>query len=164
VAKEVQDLKNKAARVTKVWQEEREELNRVKEVKEELADARRQVDIARSKGDFNKAGELLHSTIPKLELQLHDLEGADETASGPGKKKKKLLAEAVTADAISTIVARHTGIPVSRITGSESKQKALENGGQVARTRRGSRPCVGSSKQLCPLGSDSLASARSNSG
>jgi ATP-dependent Clp protease ATP-binding subunit ClpB len=122
VAKEVQDLKNKAARVTKVWQEEREELNRVKEVKEELADVRRQVDIARSKGDFNKAGELLHSIIPKLEHELHDLEESDETASGPRKKKKKLLAEAVTADAISTIVARHTGIPVSRITGSESKK------------------------------------------
>jgi ATP-dependent Clp protease ATP-binding subunit ClpB len=124
VAKEVQDLKSKAARVTKVWQEERGELNRIKEVKEELADARRQVDIARSKGDFNKAGELLHSTIPRLEHELHDLEEADETgASGPGKKKKKkLLADAVTADAIATIVARHTGIPVSRITGSESKK------------------------------------------
>ena len=106
-----------------MWQEEREELNRVKEVKEELADARRQVEIARSKGDFDKAGELLHSTIPKLEHQLHDLEGADERASGHSKKKKKLLAEAVTADAISTIVARQTGgIPVSRITGSESKE------------------------------------------
>jgi ATP-dependent Clp protease ATP-binding subunit ClpB len=64
----------------------------------------------------------LHSTIPRLEHQLHDLEEADETTSGPGKKKKRLLAEAVTADAISTIVARHTGIPVSRITGSESKK------------------------------------------
>ena len=41
----------------------------------------------------------------------------------PNKKNKgTLLADAVTADAIATIVARHTGIPVSRITGSESKK------------------------------------------
>mmetsp|Transcript_28146 Transcript_28146/g.56277 ORF Transcript_28146/g.56277 Transcript_28146/m.56277 type:complete len:112 (+) Transcript_28146:74-409(+) len=38
------------------------------------------------------------------------------------KKKGKLLSDAVTADAIATIVARHTGIPVSRISGSETQK------------------------------------------
>lgn len=41
---------------------------------------------------------------------------------GSKKKKHKMLEEAVTADAIATIIARHTGIPVSRITGSESQK------------------------------------------
>ena len=118
VQKDVSDLKSKVDKYTKIWQDERNELNRVKQVKEELAQAKRAMELAKAKGDFNKAGELNYSTIPRLERELHQL----ETDEVPKKKKKKLLAEAVTADAIATIVSRHTGIPVSRITGSESKK------------------------------------------
>lgn len=88
------------------------------------------MEVARSKGDYAKAGELLHATIPQLEHELQELEEEQDESSGGDysspssskkkKKKHKLLAEAVGADAIATIVARHTGIPVSRITGTES--------------------------------------------
>lgn len=61
----------------------------------------------------------MHGTIPKLEHELHDLEEGATTNEG---SKDKMLAEAVTADAIATIIARHTGIPVSRIAGDESKK------------------------------------------
>ena len=86
-------------------------------MKEELAQARRDVELARNKGDYTRAGELMHATVPDLEQKVHDLE---EQEQHEGKKKSKILAEAVTAEEVATIVARHTGIPVSRITGSES--------------------------------------------
>jgi ATP-dependent Clp protease ATP-binding subunit ClpB len=120
---EVKGLQAKADKVTKIWQEERQELSRVKDLKEDLAKAQREMQVARSKGDYAKAGELLHSTIPNLEDEIARLEEEeDPTVLSKQKKKRKLLAEAVTADAIATIVARHTGIPVSRITGSESRK------------------------------------------
>lgn len=118
---EVKALQAKAARITEIWQAERNELNRVKDLKEELAQAQRDMQLARSKGDYAKAGELLHSTIPNLEDEIARLEQEEDTAA-KSKRKKKLLADSVTADAIATIVARHTGIPVSRITGSESRK------------------------------------------
>lgn len=114
---EVKALQAKAERVTDIWQSERNELNRVKDLKEELAQAQRDMQLARSKGDYTQAGELLHSTIPNLEDEIEQLEQEEDK-----RKKKKLLADSVTADAIATIVARHTGIPVSRITGSESRK------------------------------------------
>lgn len=71
------------------------------------------------RGDFAKAGELLHSTIPKLERELEQLEVQSDTTNAG---QSKMLADSVTAEAVASIVARHTGIPVSRLTGSESKK------------------------------------------
>jgi ATP-dependent Clp protease ATP-binding subunit ClpB len=128
VQEQVQSLQKKVDKIAQRWQEERDALTRVKDVKQNLSDAKREMEVARSKGDYAKAGELLHSTIPQLEHELQELEeeqdesGGNSSSSSSKKKKKKqkLLAEAVGADAIATIVARHTGIPVSRITGTES--------------------------------------------
>jgi ATP-dependent Clp protease ATP-binding subunit ClpB len=119
VQQEVNRLKEEMDRLTKIWEEEKNELNKIRDLKEELELARVAMDRARKVGDFSKAGELMHATIPQLEHKIEDLEEAE---SGASRKKKKMLSESVTADAIATIIARHTGIPVSRITGSESQK------------------------------------------
>ena len=118
VKNEVQNLKSKLEQLNQLWMNEREELNKAKQIQELLDKAKRDLDIARHKGDFATAGELQHGKIPKLERQLQELE------NDPDEKKRshKMLAEYVSADAIATCVARHTGIPVSRLTGSESKK------------------------------------------
>jgi len=124
VKEEVDRLKAEVDRLTDIWQKEKNELNKIRDVKEELEQARIEMDKARRRGDYATAGELLHATIPRLAHQLEELEQAESEASVDGSKKKKhkMLEEAVTADAIATIIARHTGIPVSRITGSESQK------------------------------------------
>lgn len=108
-----------------IWKKEREELDKAKNVQELLDQAIRDLEIARQKGDFATAGELQHGKIPNLEHQLQELE--NETDDGFQKektkeKKHKMLAEYVSAGAIATCVATHTGIPVARLTGSESKK------------------------------------------
>ena len=123
VKDEVDVLVARLKELTDVWQAERDELERGKKIHEEIDAAKRELAKARRDGDFNKAGELQHMTIPKLELELEEMERkAEETASKGEEAGNKMLADAVTAEAIATIVARHTGIPVSRITGSESKK------------------------------------------
>jgi ATP-dependent Clp protease ATP-binding subunit ClpB len=120
VKQDVQDLKAELQRLNDTWMAEKKELSRVKDLKQEIEKARGEMDLARRRGDFNKAGELLHATIPRLEKELEDLERQVE--EGHPKHHLKMLSDAVTADAIATIIARHTGIPVSRIAGDESKK------------------------------------------
>ena len=66
-----------------------------------------------------------HSVIPSLEEKMEAFEKEEHT-SGSGRNGEghhhKMLSDYVSADAIATVVARHTGIPVSRITGSESRK------------------------------------------
>jgi ATP-dependent Clp protease ATP-binding subunit ClpB len=123
VKEQVDSLKQEVERLTDLWTEEKTELNRVQLIKEELEQAKLEMDVARRKGDFARAGELIHATIPSLERELDALESTVEN-KGDGSKTKhhKMLADAVTADAIATIIARHTGIPVSRVAGKESSK------------------------------------------
>ena len=118
----IKELEKRAQELNETWQNERESLNRVKDLKEELAKAQREMDIARSKGDFDKAGKLLHSTIPDLQHALELREQDEEREDNKACKNNRLLADAVDTDAIATIVARATGIPVSKITEKESRK------------------------------------------
>ena len=118
VDKEVDGLKKELERLHKMWMEEKEELERTKKLQEKLDAARRELVMARKQGDLAKAAELQHSVIPTLEHDMIELENQDHS----GSEHHKMLADFVSAEAIATVVARHTGIPVSRITGSESKK------------------------------------------
>jgi ATP-dependent Clp protease ATP-binding subunit ClpB len=123
VQEQVSALKEELQRLTDLWVEEKSELSRVKKVKEELEQAKLEMEAARRKGDFTRAGELMHAIIPNLVHHLEALESVVEIGGEigiKGNKPHKMLADAVTADAIATIIARHTGIPVSRVAGNES--------------------------------------------
>jgi ATP-dependent Clp protease ATP-binding subunit ClpB len=117
VEREVSELKTEVGRLTELWMAEKNELNRVQTVKGDLEKARADMEAARRQGDYAKAGELMHATIPNLE---HEFEALESTVDE--HKKTKMLADSVTAEAIATIIARHTGIPVSRIAGNESQK------------------------------------------
>jgi len=117
IKEQVAELQEEVDGMTTEWQNERNELTRVKDVKEELAAKRHEMEVARSKGDFNKAGELLHGIIPRLETELQELENDNKN-----NDSEKLLAHAVTAETIASIVARHTGIPVTKLTGEEGEK------------------------------------------
>lgn len=102
VASEVEELKQRAQKLTEMWQEERNSLTRVKDLKQELAEAQQEMEIARSKGDFARAGELLHSKIPHLKHELEETEKEEDDASAT--QGSRLLNDSVDASAIAAIV------------------------------------------------------------
>lgn len=116
---EIDRLKNEVNRLTDDWVAERNDLSRVKSAKEELDQAKKDLDKAKQHGDFTQAGELLHSTIPSLEEELERIVSKVDT------NKTSMLSNSVSADAIAAIVARHTGIPVSKVMGQDESAKLL---------------------------------------
>ncbi|KAL7493484.1 hypothetical protein ACHAWT_006032 [Skeletonema menzelii] len=118
VDKEVDAMKKELDRLQGMWHAEKDELERGKKLQEQLDAAKRELTIVRKKGDLAKAAELQHATIPRLEDDLN----AWDKKQNEGGNQHKMLSDFVSADAIATVVARHTGIPVSRITGSESRK------------------------------------------
>ena len=120
VDSEVKALQMELERLNELWRTEKEDLEKSKKLQEKLDVARRELAVARKTGDLAKAAELQHSVIPSLEAEMESLD-KDESSSGSGRQHK-MLSDYVTAEAIATVVARHTGIPVSRITGSESRK------------------------------------------
>eukprot|EP00590_Aulacoseira_subarctica_P003612 CAMPEP_0172438648 /NCGR_PEP_ID=MMETSP1064-20121228/72905_1 /TAXON_ID=202472 /ORGANISM="Aulacoseira subarctica , Strain CCAP 1002/5" /LENGTH=912 /DNA_ID=CAMNT_0013187215 /DNA_START=64 /DNA_END=2804 /DNA_ORIENTATION=+ len=121
VGEEIDKLKLTLKELNEKWQKEKDELERGKKLQEKLDEAKRELKAARDKGDFAKAGELLHSAIPKLEKELEQIETQGDITNSD-QASSKMLADSVTAEAVAMIVSRHTGIPISRLTGSESKK------------------------------------------
>lgn len=121
VGEEIHKLKLTLKELNEKWQKEKDELERGKKLQEKLDEAKRELKAARDKGDFAKAGELLHSAIPKLEKELEQIETQGDITNSD-QASSKMLADSVTAEAVAMIVSRHTGIPISRLTGSESKK------------------------------------------
>ena len=95
---------------------ERDRLRRIKDVKQQLEDAKHELDVAQRQGHYERASQLRYSTIPELERQLPKDEGRDlEDTEGP----LSMLHDRVTSSDISRVVAKATGIPVQNLLKGE---------------------------------------------
>ncbi|WP_284124590.1 ATP-dependent chaperone ClpB [Parerythrobacter aestuarii] len=108
--KELAELEQKSSELTTRWQNERDKIHAESRIKEELDQARIELEQAQREGNLQRAGELSYGTIPELEKKLEEARGHTENA---------LLKEEVTEDDIAGVVSRWTGIPVDKMLEGE---------------------------------------------
>ena len=116
--KELSTLKETAGAMQSKWESEKEGIHRIQNLRTEIESVRLAIQQAERKYDLNKAAELKHGRLPELESELKALEAAE-------KDEDRLLREEVNESEIAAIVARWTGIPVTKLVEGE-KQKLLE--------------------------------------
>lgn len=114
--KEIADLTEQSNHLTSQWRQEQQYLAGAQKLKEQLEQARQEVERAQREGNFAKAGELTYSIIPDLTKKLEEAESAAE---------HRLLNEVVTEEDIAGIVAKWTGIPVEKMLEGE-REKLLQ--------------------------------------
>lgn len=117
IQRELADLKEQADAMKAQWMGEKDAIMNVKDKREELDRLRRELEDAESRYDLNKAAELRHGRIPAVERELSELESAASSA-----KDDRLLREEVTEEEIASIVARWTGIPVTKLVEGEREK------------------------------------------
>ena len=117
--KELSELEQQSSELTTRWQNERDKIHAEARIKEDLDQARIELEQAQRGGDLQKAGELQYGRIPELEKKLAEASGHTDNA---------LLKEEVTEDDIAGVVSRWTGIPVDRMMeGEREKLLNMEN-------------------------------------
>lgn len=107
-----------SATLNQLWQTEKDERGRLSSKREELDAARVKLEQALRAGDFAQAGQIKHVLIPELERAV--LEVAEEETE-PGRQSM-LVPAAVSAEDVAAVVARHTGIPVSKLLDTERER------------------------------------------
>ncbi len=115
---EVADLRERADALRARWEDEKSAIARIRQLRERLDEARRTLERAERAYDLDQAGELRHGTIPRLEAELKE----EEARLGEGSDEGSLLREEVTDEEIAEVVARWTGIPVTRLVESEREK------------------------------------------
>jgi ATP-dependent Clp protease ATP-binding subunit ClpB len=116
--KELAELKEKSSGMKAQWQMEKSALGEVATLKQKIDQARTEAERATRAGDLGKAAEISYGTVPQLEKQLADVD-AKVAARAHGTR---FLEEEVTAEHIAEIVAKWTGIPVTRMMESERER------------------------------------------
>ncbi len=113
--KELADLKEDRDALRSRWDQEREAIQAVSELRQQIEETRIEIEQAQRAFDYNKAAELQYGTLVALQEQVKEQEKrlAQLQASG------KLLKEEVDAEDIAEVVSRWTGVPVSRLMEGE---------------------------------------------
>ena len=103
------------------WEEEKRVKAEYNAAKEQLEAAQLELQAAIRQGDYNRAGQLTHVAIPQLVQRVQ--QQRQQQAGSPSSLS--LLGESVTSEDVAAVVARHTGIPVSRLLVGE-RQRLLQ--------------------------------------
>ncbi|HVR52867.1 MAG TPA: AAA family ATPase, partial [Pseudorhodoferax sp.] len=120
IEEEITKLQKEIADLDEVWQAEKAEAHGSKEVMEEIERIRTQIVELTRKGEFHKVAELQHGKLPELEKKLREAQ-AKESGKG-GSTGPRLLRTQVGTEEIAEVVARATGIPVSKLMQGEREK------------------------------------------
>jgi ATP-dependent Clp protease ATP-binding subunit ClpB len=122
--KELTSQKEQSAEFRAQWEREKREVRSVGEIREQLEKTRLESESAERRGDLEKAAELRYGKLLALQKQLEDAL-KEESGPRPATRIPKLLRQEVTENDIAEVVARWTGVPVSRMLESE-QQKLIQ--------------------------------------
>ncbi len=126
IEEEITKLQKEISDLDEIWQAEKAQALGSKDVMEEIDRMRFQIEEFTRKGDFNKVAELQYGKLPELEKRLKEAQDAE--ASKGKSNAPTLLRTQVGAEEIAEVVARATGIPVSKLMQGERDKLLLMEG------------------------------------
>jgi ATP-dependent Clp protease ATP-binding subunit ClpB len=116
IESELAQLRGRSEEMRAQWEKEKQAIQGVRETKERLERARVEAERAEREANLQRAAELRYGEIPELEKQLAEHEAAEQAE---GDSEAQFLKEEVDAEDVAEVVARWTGIPVSRLLEGE---------------------------------------------
>lgn len=118
IERRIADLNEKSSAMKAKWQSEKDEIEKMRTGKEKLEEAKLDLERARQAGDLAKAAEIQYGSIPELEKQLD----AEQTRLSELQKDGVFLKEEVDEEDVAEVVARWTGVPVSKMLEGEMQK------------------------------------------
>ncbi len=128
VEQEMAQLKEQSSSMKAQWQAEKLAIQEIQNRKQEVEALRTEMDQATRKGDLQKAAELQYGRIPQLEQQI----GEHEKRLAQIQAKAKYLKEEVDSEDIAEVVAKWTGVPVTKMLESD-RERLTRLEGELAR-------------------------------
>ncbi|MBK9164661.1 MAG: ATP-dependent chaperone ClpB [Acidobacteria bacterium] len=118
IEKRIADLKERSSAMKAKWQSEKEEIEKMRTGKGQLEEAKLELEQARQAGDLNKAAELQYGRIPEIEKLLEVEQARLEELQTDGV----FLKEEVDEEDVAEVVAKWTGVPVTKMLQSEMQK------------------------------------------
>jgi ATP-dependent Clp protease ATP-binding subunit ClpB len=116
VEKELGGLREESHKLKVIWEEEKQMVERVKKIQEQIEQAKLASEAAERRGELEKAAELRYGKLPALEKEFHALK------EKKGSKEGALLSQEVSEEDIAEVVSKKTGVPVTKLVESEGQK------------------------------------------
>jgi ATP-dependent Clp protease ATP-binding subunit ClpB len=123
IEEEIARLQKEISDLEEIWKSEKATAQGSAQIREEMDKLKHEIEEFTRKGDFNKVAELQYGRLPALEKQLKEAQTAEAAKGKSGKPQ--LLRTQVGAEEIAEVVARATGIPVSKLMQGEREKLLL---------------------------------------
>jgi len=130
IEEEIGRVQREAADLEEIWKAEKAAAQGSAHLVEEIDRVKFQIEEWKRKGDFNKVAELQYGKLPDLEKKLHDAQAKESKKGATKGSKPQLLRTTVGAEEIAEVVARATGIPVSKLMQGD-REKLLQMEGKL---------------------------------
>ena len=124
IEEEIARLQREIADLDEIWKSEKAAAQGSAQLLEDIDRTRSQIEDLKRKGNYDKVAELQYGTLPELERKLKEVQTAEQKKSAD-KGRPQLLRTMVGAEEIAEVVARATGIPVSKLMQGE-RDKLLQ--------------------------------------
>jgi len=115
---EIANLKDEEKRMKAKWQNERDQINKIQQIKIDVENLKYEAEKAEHEGDYGKVAEIRYGKIKEKELQINEIQALLHEAQG----NSAMIKEEVDCDDIAELVSRWTGIPVSKMMQSEREK------------------------------------------
>jgi ATP-dependent Clp protease ATP-binding subunit ClpA len=115
IEEELANLREEQRRIQAKWQAEKEVITRIRELKEQIEQAKIQAEEYERQGDFGKVAEIRYGTIVTLQKQLNEAKQKMEEMQRNGA----MIKEEIGAEEVAEVVSKWTGIPVTKMLQSE---------------------------------------------
>ncbi|GAB4041953.1 ATP-dependent chaperone ClpB [Spirosoma jeollabukense] len=138
LSRQIEDLSEQRNDLKAKWEGEKASVNEGRTLKEQLDKLRLEAEQAERAGDYGKVAEIRYGRIPEIETKLNSLvkEGADKDSAD------RMMQEEVTAEDIAEVVAKWTGIPVSKMLQSD-REKLLNLEKELGKRVAGQAEAIG---------------------
>ncbi len=118
IQKELAEMKAKFAQMKAKWENEKDAIGKVQKLREDIERVNSEIEKAERNYDLNKAAELKYGKLPELQKSLKE----EEEIAEKSKNSESILRNKVTEEEIAKIIAKWTGIPVSKLMESEREK------------------------------------------
>ena len=122
IQKELSSLRETYSEMKVKWENEKASIGEVQKLREELEKANAELEKAQRNYDLEKASKLQYGKIPELKKRLETLEKTQTSGAGMRSTENSLLRDCISEEEIARIVARWTGIPVSKLMEGEREK------------------------------------------
>jgi len=118
IEKELSDLKAVMEEMSSHWKKEKEAISKIRDIKEKLESTKSEAQVAERQGDLSRAAELKYGTLTELEKSLEE----ENRKLADLQSGQRMLKEEVDSEDIAEVVAKWTGIPVSKLMEGEREK------------------------------------------